>query len=137
VVHHAARVLSRFADRCTIDSGSFFERVPENGDTYLLKHIVHDWDDDGANAILCCVRRCMPASCRLVIIERMLPDLAEPKPNLETFLTDLEMLVMTSGGRERTETEFRNLLTNAGFELLRILPTSSPLFLFEAGPATY
>jgi O-methyltransferase domain/Dimerisation domain len=135
VVDHAVHVLSRFADRCTTEGGSFFERVPDNGDTYLLKHIVHDWDDERVHAILCCCRRCMPASSRLVIIERKLPDLAEPKADVETFLTDLEMLVMTSGGRERTESEFRNLLANAGFELLRILPTSSPLFLFEARPA--
>jgi hypothetical protein len=135
VVDRAVRVLGSFTDRCTLDSGSFFERVPEKGDTYLLKHIVHDWDDDRVHTILRCCRRCMPASSRLVIIERILPGLAEPKLNAETFLTDLEMLVMTSGGRERTETEFRNLLAHAGFELLRILPTSSPLFLFEARPA--
>lgn len=135
VVEHAFHVLKEFADRCTVESGSFFEHVPENGDTYLLKHIVHDWDDERVLAILRCCRRCVPASSRLLIIERKLPDLAEPKAHAETFLTDLEMLVMTSGGRERTETEFRNLLANTGFELLRVLPSSSPLFLFEARPA--
>ena len=69
-----------------------------------------------------------------MIIERKLPDVAEPETDAEGFLTDLEMLVM-SGGRERTEAEFRNLLMNARFEPLRILPTTSPLFLFEARPA--
>jgi len=134
VVDHAAHVLSKVADRCTIERGSFFERVPGNGDTYLLKHIVHDWDDERVNAILRCCRRCMPANSRLVIIERKLPNLAKPNADAETFLTDLEMLVMTSGGRERTETEFRKLLADAGFELLKIFPTASPLFLFEARP---
>jgi hypothetical protein len=65
----------------------------------------------------------------------MLPDVGEPEADAESFLTDLEMLVMTSGGRERTEAEFRNLLVKARFEPLRTLPTASPLFLLEARPA--
>jgi hypothetical protein len=133
VVKH--NVLNKFADRCTVEGGSFFERVPGNGDLYLLKNIVHDWDDESVQAILGCCRRCMPANSRLVIIERKLPELAEPKADVEAFLTDLEMLVMTSGGRERTESEFRILLANAGFELLKVMPTSSPLFILEARPA--
>jgi O-methyltransferase/methyltransferase family protein len=135
VVERAKHVLGRVADRCTVDSGSFFERAPGNGDVYLLKHILHDWDDERGGAILRCCRRCMPAQSRLIIVERRLPDIAEPETDAESFLTDLEMLVMTSGGRERTEAEFRDLLTNAAFELLRIVPTASPLFLFEARPA--
>lgn len=135
VVDHAVSGLTKIADRCTIDHGSFFERVPGNGNTYLLKHILHDWDDQRADAILRCCRRCMPANSRLFIIERKLPAVAEPEADAESFLTDLEMLVMSSGGRERTEAEFRNLLVNARFEPLRILPTASPLFLMEARPA--
>ncbi len=135
VVDHAAHVLGAVADRCTIESGSIFERVPGNGDTYLLKHIVHDWDDERADTILRCCRRSMPTHARLFIIERKLPDVAESELDAEGFLTDLEMLVMTSGGRERTEAEFRNLLTNAGFELVRIVPTASPLFVLDARPA--
>jgi hypothetical protein len=135
VVDRAMPVLSKVADRCTIERGSFFEHVPPNGDTYLLKHVLHDWDDDRVDAILRCCRLGMPAQSRLIIIERRLPDLAEPEAYAEGFLTDLEMLVMTSGGRERTETEFRGLLANAGFELQRIVPTASPLSLFEARPA--
>ncbi len=135
VVDHAVPALTAMADRCTIEGGSFFERVPRYGDTYLLKHILHDWDDQRADAILRCCRRHMPASSRLFIIERRLPDVAKPETDPEGFLTDLEMLVMTSGGRERTEAEFRNLLVNAGFGSLRTLPTASSLFLFEARPA--
>ena len=135
VVDHAMHVLRTFEHRCTIEGGSFFERVPEGGDIYLLKHIIHDWNDECAHAILSCCRRSMSASSRIVIIERKLPDRAEPKADVESFLTDLEMLVMTSGGRERTEAEFRDLLAKAGFELLRVLPTNSPLFLFEARAA--
>jgi hypothetical protein len=135
VVDHAGSVLTGVAGRCTIDRGSFFERVPGNGDTYLLKHILHDWDDERAEVILRCCRRCMPTDSRLFIIERKLPDVATAEDDAESFLTDLEMLVMTSGGRERTEAEFRNLLVNARFEPLRILATTSSLFLFEARPA--
>ena len=135
VADRAAPILGEVADRCTIERGNFFDCVPRNGDTYLLKHILHDWDDERVGAILRCCRRCMPAGSRLFIIERKLPDLATPETNPEGFLTDLEMLVMTSGGRERTEAEFRDLLTNAGFELVRIVPTASSLFAFEARPA--
>jgi hypothetical protein len=134
VVDRATPVLGKVADRCTIAPGSFFERVPSDGDTYLLKHILHDWDDERAGAILRCCRRCMPTQSRLIVIERKLPDFAEPQADPEGFLTDLEMLVMTSGGRERTEAEFRSLLATAGLELVRILPTASPLFVFEARP---
>lgn len=135
VVDRAMPVLSQVADRCTITHGSFFDGVPQDGDTYLLKHILHDWDDDHVDAILRCCRRCMPPQSRLIVIERRLPDLAEPNADAEGFLTDLEMLVMTPGGRERTEAEFRNLFANAGFELLRIVPTAAALFLFEARSA--
>lgn len=137
VVDHAADVLteSKVADRCTVEGGSFFERAPGNGDTYLLKHIVHDWDDERVITLLRCCRRCMPANSKLFIIERKLPELAEPIAAAEAFMTDLEMLVTTSGGRERTETEFRNLLADAGFRHLRTLPTASPLSVFEARPA--
>jgi hypothetical protein len=135
VVDRAVSVLSGVVDRCTVERGSFFEHVPRHGDIYLLKHILHDWDDERAGAILRCCRRCMPANARLLIIERKLPEIAEPEADAESFLTDLEMLVMTSGGRERTEAEFRSLLVDAGFEPARIVPTASPLFLFEARPA--
>jgi hypothetical protein len=135
VVDRAKPVLTDIADRCSVERGNFFARVPENGDTYLLKHILHDWDDERAEAILRCCRRCMPANSRLVIIDRMLADVGVPETDAESVLTDLEMLVMTSGGRERTEAEFRNLLVKAQFESLRTLPTASPLFLLEARPA--
>jgi hypothetical protein len=135
VVDRAAPVLREVADRCSIEAGSFFERVPGDADTYLLKHILHDWDDDRVHAILRSCRRCMPARGSLIVIERTLPDLAESEADAEGFLADLEMLVMTSGGRERTEGEFRHLLANAGFELTRIVKTASPLFVYEGRPS--
>jgi O-methyltransferase domain/Dimerisation domain len=136
VVDRAVSVLIEIADRCTIDRGSFFERVPGNGGVYLLKHILHDWDDERAGAILRCCRQYMPPNAKLFIIERMLPEVAEPGADAEGFLTDLEMLVMTAGGRERTEAEFRNLLATTGFEFVRTVTTASPLFVIEARPRT-
>ena len=137
VVEHAAQVLgaSKVADRCTIIGDSFFERVPEHGDTYLLKQVIHDWDDQRAEAILRTCRRCMPVSARLLIIERKMPEVTESGISPEPFFADLEMLVMTPGGRERTVTEISNLLERAGFRLQRTLSTGSPLWVFEARPA--
>ena len=135
VIADAARVLSGVADRYTVEAGSFFDDVPKSGDVYLLKQVIHDWDDEHVTAILGCCRRCMPTNSRLLIIERILPELAEPRAGSETLLTDLEMLVTTSGGRERTETEFRHLLAKAGFEHRRTVATPSPLSIFEARPA--
>lgn len=134
VVAQAAPVLSKskVADRCAVEGGSFFEHVPSHGDTYLLKQIVHDWDDARASSILRCCRRCMPQDAKLLIIERRVPEPSEPTEPAETFFADLEMLVMTSGGRERTEAEFRKLLADAGFKHLRTLTTASPLCVFEA-----
>src|SRR5262249_50660377 len=102
--------------------------------TYLLKQVIHNWDDARASSILRCCRRCMPQDAKLFIIERQLPGPSEPVESTEAFFADLEMLVMTSGGRERTDTEFRGLLEDAGFKLLRTLTTASPLCVFEAQP---
>ena len=72
---------------------------------------------------------------RLLLIERKLPEFADRDGPIETFMTDLEMLVMSPGGRERTETEFRTLFRDAGFNYVRTLPTASPSCIFEARPA--
>jgi hypothetical protein len=135
VVAEAARVLTGVADQCSVEAGSFLDYIPSNGDTYLVKQVIHDWDDERAIAILNCCRRCMPTNSTLFIIERILPEPEEARGATETLLTDLEMLVTTSGGRERTEIEFRELLAKAGFEHRRTLPTASPLSVFEAWPA--
>jgi O-methyltransferase domain/Dimerisation domain len=137
VVPRARRVLSEggVADRCAVVGGSFFDGVPRHGSVYILKQILHDWDDERAGAILRCCRQGIPPGARLLIIERGLPERAEPGPAAEVLLTDLEMLVMAPGGRERTEAEFAMLLANAGFKHLRTLQTSSPLWVFEAQPA--
>jgi hypothetical protein len=117
--------------RCRIAEGSFFEGVPEGGDAYLLKFILHDWGDEDCAAILKNCRRAMPDSGRLLVIEILI----EPgnTPDYGKYL-DLNMLVLTKG-RERTEAEYRALFRSAGFELSRIVPTGTELSILECLPA--
>lgn len=118
------------ADRCTVVGGSFFDAVPEGGDVYVLKHILHDWPAEQAGQILRTVRAAMAPTARLLVIELVLPDRNRPHPG---NYIDLEMLVHT-GGRERTESEYRALLAGAGFALISCTPTLSPENVLEAVP---
>lgn len=114
--------------RCRVESGSFFEAVPEAGDIYLLKQILHDWDDDDAAQILSRVRRAMAVGKTLLLMEMLLP--AGNAPHLGK-LTDLEMLVSV-GGRERTREQLRALLERTHFRLRRVVRTAAPVSLVEA-----
>jgi hypothetical protein len=116
------------ADRVTIESGSFFERVPDGGDAYLLSHIIHDWPEDQCLAILGNCRRAMKRSSRLLIIEMVLPSNGQPHPGK---MLDLIMLV-APGGRERTEPEYATLLSQAGLRLNRVVQTESAVSVVEA-----
>ena len=116
-------------DRCATVSGDFFKEVPE-GNAYIMKHIIHDWDDARARTILRNVRGKLQGTPngRVLLLEAVLqpgnaPDLGK--------LIDIEMLMMP-GGRERSESEFRAVLASAGFELTRVIPTRSPLSIIEA-----
>jgi len=121
-------------DRCTCIAGDFFEFVPEGGDAYVLKDIVHDWDDDRAMAILRNCRRVMAHArtdtTRVLVIQKVIPPGNAPFPGK---LTDITMLLV-AGGRERTAKEYDALLTGAGLALTRIVPTSSPASVIEAVP---
>jgi hypothetical protein len=121
-------------DRCRTEIGSFFESVPTGAECYLLKYIIHDWDDARAATILANCRKAMQRNSTLLIIDHVLPERLEPVRSIAGFMTDLEMLVRTPGGRERTEEQFGALLAGAGFELKRVIPTASPLSLVEARP---
>jgi SAM-dependent methyltransferase len=115
-------------ERFEVAGGDFFEAVTEGGDAYLLKFIVHDWDDERSVTILRNCHRAMRDGGRLLLVETVVPEGAGdafPK------WFDLHMLILT-GGRERTATEFRELLARAGFELTRVVPTNSPLCVIEA-----
>jgi hypothetical protein len=118
--------------RCEFRDGNFFDAVPSGGDAYLLKKIIHDWDDNRAISILQNCRRAIPRAGRLLLIEPIIPPGNGPSFNK---LLDLLMLVWTGGGKERTEAEHLTLLASAGFELARIIPTASPVSIIEAMPA--
>jgi O-methyltransferase domain/Dimerisation domain len=103
------------ADRCEFVAGNFFEAVPEGCDAYILRNIIHDWDDDRAVAILASCRRAMAAGARLILVERYVPD--DPREAPAIFIhADLEMLVNV-GGQERTTKEYAALLTRSGLQL--------------------
>jgi hypothetical protein len=116
-------------DRCEVLAGNFFEAVPSGGDTYVLKKVIHDWDDERAIAILRNCHRAMPDGSRLLLVEPVIPlgnELSFPK------LLDLLMLVWTPGGMERTAVEHHALLAAAGFEMRGITSTAAPVSVIEA-----
>ena len=119
------------AQRCEVVPGSFFEQVPTGGDVYILKRIIHDWNDERSREILARCRTAIPETGRLLLIEHVLAPGNAPS---WAKLLDLEMLVMTSGGRERSEEEFRILLASVGFVLQRVIPTAGPICIIEAIP---
>ncbi len=116
------------ADRCSVVGGSFFDTVPEGGDAYVLKSIVHDWEDAEAIAILRSCRRACSDGAALLLIER---DLGPPNEVPAAKLSDLNMLV-NPGGRERTVEEYATLFDEAGFRLVGATPTASGLNVIEA-----
>jgi hypothetical protein len=105
-------------DRCNVVGGSFFETVPEGADAYLMRVVIHDWEDDAAFAILKVCRRAMVENAKLLLIERLI---APPNEMPAAKFADLNMLV-SPGGRERTREQFSELLTKSGFEVTRVFP---------------
>lgn len=119
------------AGRCKLIAGDFFESVPAGCDAYILKSIIHDWDDEQALVILKnCRKATLGKNSKLLLVEIVILPGNEPSFGK---LTDLEMLVM-AGGRERTEAEYRTLLRAAGFNLTNIVPTEAPQSVIEAVP---
>ncbi len=119
------------AGRARFAAGDFFVGVPEGGDLYLLKSVIHNWDDEAAVTILRRCRSAMPDHARLLLIERVVPPGNEPS---EAKLFDINMLVVV-GGQERGEGGYRALLDAAGFAMARVIPTASPVSVIEAVPA--
>jgi hypothetical protein len=119
-----------FAPRCTLVPGSFFESVPADADAYLLKQVLHDWQDDKAVAILRSCRAAMNRDGVVLIIEMLVPDGSEPSL---AKLADVEMLVAT-GGRERTLSQYDALLAKAGLRRSGTHQTRSPFTIIEAQP---
>jgi hypothetical protein len=123
------------AGRCDLVPGSFFDAVPGGGDVYMLKSVLHDWDDDRAREIAAHCRRAMPGHARLLVVERVLPERMGPSAaDRSMAASDLGMMVAVAG-RERTAAEFRALLGSAGFAVTRITPAAMHVSVIEAAPA--
>jgi hypothetical protein len=120
---HASGLL----DRCKLISGSFFDAVPEGADAYILRHIIHDWDEEKCLTILRNCHRAMSPANKLLVIESVIPPGNDP---FHGKFADLHMLLIP-GGKERTENEYRTLFEQAGFELTRIVPTDTEVSIAE------
>jgi SAM-dependent methyltransferase len=117
---------SGIADRCELVAGDFFAAVPAGADAIMMKHIIHDWDDEHSLKILKTCSAALHPGGKLLVIDAVIMPGNEPA---QAKLLDIEMLLI--GGRERTEAEFRKLFAGAGFELTRIVATSSPVSVVE------
>ncbi len=116
-----------FSKRCTLVGGSFFESVPQSADAYMMRHIIHDWDDETSLTILRNCHAAMSVGSKLLVIESVIP------PGNEPFggkLLDLVMMLIP-GGKERTEDENRTLYEQAGFELSQVVPTETEISIVE------
>jgi hypothetical protein len=129
VIAGADKMLERenVAERVEKIGGDFFAEVP-SADGYIMKHIIHDWDDERCVKILQSINRAMNENGKLLIAESVVPENNEPH---YSKLLDLEMLV-SPGGVERTANEYEELLARAGFRLTRVIPTKSPFSIIEA-----
>ncbi|MBM3725823.1 MAG: methyltransferase [Acidobacteria bacterium] len=129
----ASGELSRHESRVAYEGGDFFARVPAGCDAYVMKHIVHDWSDEACATILRLMRdelaKTAPATGRVFLCEMVLNENPAPSP---AKMLDIEMLVCTVGGRERTASGFAALFESAGLELVTIRPTPSPVCVIEA-----
>jgi hypothetical protein len=118
------------ADRCQVIEGSFFKTIPAGADAYLFRHIIHDWTDEQSVQILGLCRRVIPKDGRLLLVECVVPAGNEP-----SLSKDFDMTMMTfPGGVERTESEFRSLFKQAGFDLTSVTPTTTMVSVVEGRP---
>ncbi|MFI0483648.1 methyltransferase [Actinomadura sp. 9N215] len=130
----ASATLADVADRVEVVTGDFFKDVPGGADAYVLKSVIHDWDDERATAILRNCRAAMRPGARILLLEQVMPEIVTPQTQ-GVVRNDLNMLVCT-GGRERTEAEFRALLEGAGFTAVALTGPIPPsdYYVIEAEP---
>jgi hypothetical protein len=122
------------ADRCEVLPGDFFERVPPGADAYIVKNVVHDWDDRDALRILESCHQAMPAHAKLLLIERVMPDrFTVSDADQSAARSDLHMLI-AHGARERTQAEFDELLVRSRFRLQTAAGAAGGLSVLEAIP---
>lgn len=129
VVQGAGEHFADIKDRVRVIGGDFFKAAPDGGDAYLLKHIIHDWDDESCVKILSNIANVMHPEGRVLVCELIVPN--EPGPHF-SHVMDLNMLAMTPGGCERTEEHFADLFKAAGLKLAGITATQSPVNVIEA-----
>jgi hypothetical protein len=132
VIADAPAVLARMGvgDRCQVAAGDFFTAVPPGADLYLLKNVLHDWSDERAVAILKACRAACSNGARLLVLETLLP----AQPGASRWLMDVHMMAVT-GGRERSETSYRQLLSAGGFTFLRSHKIVGEMYALEARPS--
>src|SRR5580700_4115520 len=125
---HCGFLGGELAARGSMQPCDFFREVPSGCRAYVMKHVIHDWDDERAQNILANCRRAVPADGVLLLVEWVLPEGNAPSAGK---FADVVMLLMT-GGKERTLEEYRQLLRRAGFRLNQVIPTSPDLGIIEA-----
>ena len=118
------------AGRCEVVGGDAFMAVPADHETYLLSRVIHDWDDERAIALLTRCHEAMQPGGKVLLVERVI--LASGTEQLLVLESDVQMLVVAPGGKERTDAEYRALLNAAGFELTRLIPVLPPFYVIEA-----
>jgi len=125
------------ASRCEAVEGNAQTSVPAGADAYILKGVIHGQSDAEAVGVYRNCRDAMPAHAKLLVMERVLPERIDPDDprSRANVLVDINMMLMSPGGRERTEKEHRELLMRAGLRIERVVPTPSPLVIIQAAPA--
>ena len=114
--------------RCDLMAGDFFTSVPEGCDAYIMKKVIHDWDDGRAAMILDNCRRAMAPGGKVLVVETIVPAGNDPDP---IKVMDVNMLAVT-GGLERTRDQYERLFARAGLRLARVIATRGPLSILEA-----
>jgi len=122
------------ADRSEVQPGDFFQDIPQDGDLYIIKSVFQDWNDEDALALLRSCRARLPESATLLVVGTVLPETAATDQAVAYF-TDVNMMVM-AGGRERTEPEFRAMLSATGFTVQSVqIGAAGPLSMIQATPS--
>jgi precorrin-6B methylase 2 len=130
----AAIAAAGLSSRLDVAAGSFFEPLPRGPDAYMLKHVIHDWSDRDATAILRRCREAMTEHGTLLIVEGLYPERVDTSQEARgAAMNDVNMLV-SAGGRQRSEAELRELLAAGGFALTRIVPTMARVHVIEGAP---
>ena len=137
VVEKARRLVDEegLLDRCRVVAGDFRRTVPRGGDVYILRNVIHDWDDAGALSILNACGRAMKRSSRLLVIQREIPDPLTIEPYARSVVEADLMQMVYSGGRERTLPQYRALIEAAGLRIYQTMAMSGHTWLMEARKA--